>query len=251
MSNLPLQTLAQIVTENYRTAAVFEHFRLDFCCKGKRSLQQACEEKNLDLQEVVSQLEHVFVKNNRSAENFLQLSLTDLTDYIISYHHQYVRNEMPLIMQYLKKIAARHGGNHPELQRVAELFTGLKQELEMHLVKEEQVLFPRIRQTETLAKDEPGPHTNHTFLDAPIHVMEHEHDDAGAIMTAIRTLTNDYALPDDACTTYKLCFASLQSFEADLHHHVHLENNVLFPKAMELFYQDENVKDLHKGNTKG
>lgn len=235
MPALQQQTLAEIVTDNYRTAAVFEKYHLDFCCNGKRSLEKACEEKNLNVAEVLSQLESTTRRDNTDQFNYQQLSLTALANHIVSTHHQYVKNEMPLITMYLQKIAAKHCGRHPEMLQVFEIFTGLQHEMELHMQKEEQVLFPRIRQTEALALDEPGVHSNRSYLQAPIHVMEDEHDAAGEAMAAIRTLTNNYTLPEDACTTYKLSFAALQAFEADLHHHVHLENNILFPKAMNSF----------------
>jgi regulator of cell morphogenesis and NO signaling len=234
MSDLPLQTLAEIVSKNYHTAAVFEKYHLDFCCKGRRSLQEACVQKQLNIQDILPELEQAMLKKDRSSVDFSQLTLTALADHIVTHHHQYIRKEMPLIMMYLQKIAAKHGERHPEMMNVFELFSRLKHELESHMLKEEQVLFPRIGQLEALEQEEPDPHTTHTFLEAPIRVMLQEHDDAGTIMAEIRAFTNDYDLPDDACTTYKLCFAALQAFEADLHQHVHLENNILFPKVLKL-----------------
>lgn len=239
MSSLLDQTLAQIVTGNYRTAAVFEKYHLDFCCKGKRSLEQACEEKRLNVAELLSELELTSLHGTGTVINFEELSLSKLVDHIVMHHHQYVKNEMPLIAMYLQKIAAKHGSRHPEMLKVFEIFISLKEEMEMHMQKEEQILFPRIKAAENLAGEENGQHTNQSFLQAPIHMMEEEHDDAGEAMAAIRELTNDYTLPADACTTYKLSFAALAAFEMDLHHHVHLENNILFPKALRLFSLQE------------
>jgi regulator of cell morphogenesis and NO signaling len=241
MTRLQEQTLAQIVTTNYRTAAVFEKHHLDFCCKGKRSLEQACEEKQLNIAELLSELELISQRGPDAIINFEELSLSQLVDHIIAHHHQYVKNEMPLIVMYLQKIAAKHGARHPEMLKVFEIFIALKEEMELHMQKEEQILFPRIKATENLAREENGQHTNQSFLQAPIHMMEEEHDDAGEAMAAIRELTNNYTLPEDACTTYKLSFAALAAFETDLHHHVHLENNILFPKALRLFSVPETI----------
>jgi regulator of cell morphogenesis and NO signaling len=241
MTRLQEQTLAEIVTSNYRTAAVFEKYHLDFCCKGKRSLEQACEEKQLNMTELLSELELTSLRETGAVINFEELSLSQLVDHIIAHHHQYVKNEMPLIALYLQKIAAKHGGRHPEMLKVFEIFIALKEELEMHMQKEEQILFPRIKAAENRVWEETGQAANQSFLQAPIHVMEEEHDNAGEAMTAIRELTNNYTLPEDACTTYKLSFAALAAFETDLHHHVHLENNILFPKALRLFSVPETI----------
>jgi regulator of cell morphogenesis and NO signaling len=235
MSALQEKTLAEIVTGNYRTAAVFEKYQLDFCCNGKRSLGQACTEKKLNIAAILSELDLVTLRGPLAGINYETLSLSLLADHIVTHHHQYVKNEMPLIGMYLQKIAAKHGSRHPEMQDVLEVFIKLKEEMELHMQKEEQVLFPRIKATETMQQEESGTHSNATYLQAPIHVMEEEHDHAGEAMAAIRRLTNNYTLPEDACTTYKLSFAALEAFEKDLHRHVHLENNLLFPKALKLF----------------
>lgn len=232
------KTLAQIVSDDYRTAAVFEKHQLDFCCRGKRSLEQACVEKQLNTNEVIADLEHATLRLQTAGSIVETLPPSALADYIVEQHHQYVRTEMPLIASYLQKIADRHGDRHPELIRIAAVFNELKAELELHLQKEEQVLFPRIKTAEKCLEEESGSHSNRSFLEAPVTVMEHEHDDAGEAMATIRRLTNHYSLPADACTTYQLAFAALEAFEKDLHRHVHLENNILFPKAMQLFRSD-------------
>lgn len=238
MSALQEKTLAEIVTGNYRTAAVFEKYQLDFCCKGNRSLGQACTEKQLNIAGVLSELGLVTPGGPLAGVNYETLSLSLLADHIVTQHHQYVKNEMPLIAMYLQKIAAKHGSRHPELQDVLEVFIKLKEEMELHMQKEEQVLFPRIKATEKLQQEESGLHSNSSYLQAPIHVMEEEHDHAGEAMSAIRRLTNNYTLPEDACTTYKLSFAALEAFEKDLHQHVHLENNILFPQSVRLFNRE-------------
>jgi regulator of cell morphogenesis and NO signaling len=162
--------------------------------------------------------------------------LTQLANYIVSTHHDFIKREAPQIAAYLEKIASKHGDRHPELPGIAKLFTSVREEMDEHMNKEEMILFPRIKSMEENNKSEQaGSRVNRSFLSTPIHMMEEEHDHAGKLMGEIRLLTHDYTPPQDACTTYKLAFASLRAFEMDLHQHVHLENNILFPKALQLF----------------
>jgi regulator of cell morphogenesis and NO signaling len=142
---------------------------------------------------------------------------------------------MPAIASYLQKVASKHGGHHPEMLKVFEIFMAVKEEMEQHMQKEEVVLFPRIKELEKQIGIGNQPRINITYLKAPITMMEHEHDHAGATMADIRKLTSNYNLPADACTTYRLSFAALEAFELNLHQHVHLENNILFPKSLKMF----------------
>ena len=229
-------TLAQIVNSNHKAASVFEKYHLDFCCKGKRSLQQACVEQQIELSQVEGELGYIFSKDITGNVDFDKMSLTQLCEYIVQTHHAYVKNEMPQIYAYLNKVASKHGDRHPELYKIFQTFTAVKEEMEGHMKKEELILFPRIKELEKLANSEGGQfQLNIGYLQSPINVMEHEHDHAGTQLNEIRMLTNDYTPPQDACTTYRLSFAALQAFELDLHQHVHLENNILFPKALKLF----------------
>jgi regulator of cell morphogenesis and NO signaling len=229
-------TLAQIVNSNHKAATVFEKYHLDFCCKGKRSLQQACNEQQLTLSEVAEELQGIFSNKGDGIVDFDKMSLTQLCEYIVQTHHAYVKNEMPQIYAYLHKVASKHGDRHPELYKIFQTFAAVKEEMEGHMKKEELILFPRIKELEKLANSETGQfQLNIGYLQSPINVMEHEHDHAGTQLNEIRILTNDYTPPQDACTTYRLSFAALQAFELDLHQHVHLENNILFPKAIEEF----------------
>ena len=242
MNELNTQSLAQIVTLDHRAAAIFEKYHLDFCCKGKRSLQQACMEQQLPVDDITTELKNVLQKDPTHNENsFDHLSLSQLVDYIVSTHHDYVKKEMPQILAYLQRVAAKHGNRHPEMLKVFELFAEVKQEMEMHMQKEELILFPRIKGLEMISeKDDTETQLTLAYLQGPITVMEHEHDHAGNLLDEIRKLTNDYSPPADACTTYRLSFAALKAFEIDLHQHVHLENNILFPKALALFSQITN-----------
>ena len=236
MNELMTKSLAQIVNNNHRAAIVFEKYHLDFCCKGKRTLAQACTESELKAEEVLSDLERTIQSSSSSiAINYDNLSLAQLAEYILMTHHSFVKKEMPVILGYLQKVVSKHGDRHPEMIKVLQLFTAVKEEMEGHMQKEELILFPRIKDIEHQLTEGKQIIINSTYLLSPINMMEQEHDHAGSLLAEIRQLINDYNPPADACTTYRLCYASLQAFELDLHQHVHLENNILFPKAMQLF----------------
>jgi regulator of cell morphogenesis and NO signaling len=234
--SLSTLSLAQIVNSNHQAASVFEKYHLDFCCKGKRSLEQACTEQQLSISKVTEDLEIIFTKDNNNTVDFEKMNLTQLADYIVQTHHAYVKNEMPQIYAYLQKISSKHGERHPELYKIFQAFTAVKEEMEGHMKKEELILFPRIIELQKLADNENANlQLNITYLQSPITVMEQEHDHAGNLLNDIRILSNAYTPPQDACTTYRLSFAALKAFELDLHQHVHLENNILFPRAIETF----------------
>lgn len=236
MEELMTKSLAQIVNTNHRAANVFEKYHLDFCCKGKRTLAQACTESEVKIEEVLSELGKTEQGNSSSVPvSYEKMSLTQLTDYIVATHHSYVKKEMPAILGYLQKVASKHGGHHPEMIKVLEIFTAVKEEMEQHMQKEEVILFSGLKKAERQLAEGTEIIINNTYLLSPIDIMEQEHDHAGNAMAEIRQLTNNYNPPPDACTTYKLSFAALNAFELDLHQHVHLENNILFPKALRLF----------------
>ena len=234
MTTLYSKSLAQIVNENHKTAYVFEKYHLDFCCKGKRLLRQACEEIRVPVEQVIADLENV-TGDSKISVDFDKMSLTQLAEYIVLTHHDYVKRELPLIYSYLQKVASRHGDRHPELLAVLNAFLELQEDMIQHMEKEEIILFPRIRMIELYSHDNSEVQLNRLYLESPITVMEQEHENAGDLLSQMRELTNNYSLPADACTTYKLCFAALKAFEMDLHQHIHLENNILFPKTLKLF----------------
>lgn len=240
MNVLASKTLAQIVTNNYKAASIFEKHHLDFCCKGKRTLEQACSESDIKIEEVIEQLEKAGDIND-SKTNYNELSLAQLSEHIVSTHHNYVKNEMPALLGYLQKVASKHGDRHPEMNKVFQIFVAVKEEMEFHMQKEEMVLFPRIKDIENQIQEGKKVVINSSYLQSPINMMEQEHDHAGSMLAEIRNLTNNYNPPADACTTYQLSFASLQAFELDLHHHVHLENNILFPKALKMFGETNKI----------
>lgn len=230
------KTLAEIVTENHAAASVFEKYKLDFCCKGNRSLEAACKEKELQAEAVAADLEKLTQQQVQTIHDFTSLSLTELTEYIVSTHHAYTKRELPQIFTYLQKVSSKHGERHSELYRIFETFANLKEEMETHMRKEELILFPRI---EELESEPDQPKELRMNIQAPISVMEDEHEHAGNLMEEIRLYSNNYTPPEDACTTYRLAFAALHGLEKDLHQHVHLENNILFPRAVKLFNEDK------------
>ena len=229
-NQLATKTLAQIVNQNYRAAAVFEKYALDFCCKGKRSLQDACQEKKIPVDAIVREISDVSTEQSTPLINFEKLSLSDLVEYIVSTHHGYTKRELPQIFSYLSKVCSKHGDQNPELFEMFKCFSELKDEMEMHMRKEELILFPRIKELEKTQRS-----NSTSNIQAPISVMEDEHDHAGRLIEQIREYSNNYTPPETACTTYRLAFTSLSAFEKDLHQHVHLENNILFPRALQLF----------------
>jgi regulator of cell morphogenesis and NO signaling len=239
MTDLNSKTLAEIVTQNYRTAAVFEKHNLDFCCNGKRTLEQACTDRHIPVEVIVDELTSTMQPTSGSCQvafPFDKLSPTQLADYIVRVHHAFVRKESGSITAYLQKVVPKHGQRNPELKKIEEAFVTLREEMDAHMRKEELVLFPRIKEIEKLIAEKADPFRLHiSYVQAPIDIMEQEHDHAGAIMHEIALISNSYTPPQDACSTYRVLFASLKAFESDLHQHVHLENNILFPKALALY----------------
>jgi regulator of cell morphogenesis and NO signaling len=221
-------TIGEIVTSDFRAAEVFKNAGIDFCCGGKKSLEQACNEKALDKNSLILALQNLQVQEDRTFR-FNEWNLAFLCDYIVNTHHKYVTQKMPDLVFYTEKIARVHGNNHPELLEVADLFGKVNAELTQHLKNEEEVLFPAIKATV-----EYNTFDKRDIIKSEITRMSGEHDFAGGALDHINIITKGYALPEDACNTYKVAFQLLKQFEDDLHIHVHLENNILFPKALKL-----------------
>lgn len=240
MTNLAQQTLATIVTNNHATVPVLEKYDLDFCCKGKRTLADACTEKGLSIEAVAEELEK-FTATSSTQMPFTEMTAEQLISYILIHHHFYVRQAMPAIIGHLEKVATKHGDRFPYMVEVLCLFRELNEEMTMHMHKEEVILFPRIK--EITAQLEAHQHSNVTpgYIAAPIQVMEQEHELAGDVLYKIRSLTNNYTPPADACTTFQVCLAELKAFEEDLHRHVHLENNLLFPLAEKMMKKQSDL----------
>lgn len=227
-------TLAEIANSDFRAARIFENYNLDFCCKGNRSLEEACNEKKINANNVIKEL-NAELENIPQEKSFDKWKLDELTRYIIDTHHVYTKKMLPVIFSHLQKVSDVHGKNHPEVIRIADIFSQIQSELLMHMMKEEKMLFPFII---ILAESENSgagimlpPFGSIT---GPISVMESEHEEAGNGFYKIRELSNNYSIPEDACSTYKVLYQELEEFEKDLHKHIHMENNILFPKAIEL-----------------
>lgn len=221
--------VGDIVAGDWRAAAIFEQFGIDFCCGGQRSVGDACRSAGIDAAAVARAFEEH--SSAEADDDVLQWPVDRLTDHIVLAHHGYVRSAVPRLAAYLAKLAEVHRA-HPELRAVAAEFDMLSRDLLQHMLKEEHILFPYIR--DLAGEGRPAGATPFGTVQHPIQMMEREHEEAGDRLRAIRKLTNDYTAPADGCATYRVCFEEMAHFERDLHRHVHLENNVLFPKAVAL-----------------
>lgn len=225
--------LSEIVSNNFRTAEVFEKYGLDFCCRGNRSIREACEENNIDYKNIVNELNEI--RHSSSMERFNEWKLDFLVDYIINNHHEYIHKMIPVISAHANKVSEAHGLKHPEVTEISKIFFVIYKDLKQHMLKEEQILFPYIKMLFTLK--ESGSKSEAPYFGTiknPIHHMEIEHESAGEGFSSIREISNNYQLPNDACQTLIVFYRELQEFENDLHKHIHLENNILFPKSIAL-----------------
>lgn len=228
-------TIGEIVAADFRTAAVFQRHGVDFCCRGARTLEQGCHDAGVSVADLVRELDEVSATPAGDQPQFADWDLPALTSHIVANHHAYVRQSLPLLLTHARKIAAVHGDRHRELARVVTLVEDVAAEMTSHMAKEELILFPYIEQlARASAAGEPPPHAPFGTVDNPIRMLEAEHESAGNAMLEIRELTGGYRVPDDGCPTYAVCLQELEAFERDLHTHVHLENNILFPKASAL-----------------
>lgn len=207
---------------------IFLHYNIDFCCGGGRPLSQAIKEQQLDEQRIIDELNDSYEKGLEKVKvekDFLKYTEEELMDYIVKTHHSYLREELPHIKMLTDKILRVHGENHPELKKVNELYTALKSELEQHLDKEEQVVFPLITKY-SMTKD----NTEREVMLVKIMEIEDEHQGAGKVLKELRLITKDYKIPADVCQSFVLTYNKLQELELDLFNHIHLENNILFKK---------------------
>jgi len=227
--NYNTKPIGEIVADDFRAALIFKSNNIDFCCGGKKSLEEACHEKGVDPLKIVALLEENAIIPANPSQDFKNWKLDFLCDYVVNTHHRYVLKTMPDLVFYTQKIANVHGDNHPELVEVAALFAQINLELLQHLQKEEEVLFPAIKSV--LANND---RESKELIVSEISRMSSEHEFAGGAMDQINELTHHYKLPEDACSTYQVTFKLLDQFEDDLHVHVHLENNILYPKALKL-----------------
>jgi len=220
-------TVGQLVTERPSRARVFEKFGIDYCCGGRKPLGQACLDRKVDPKLVLDELRKS--DEVRTPErDWAALGLTRLADHIEQVHHGYLRQELPRLDFLIRKVVAAHGKDHPELPQLREVFLGFKADLLNHMQKEELVVFPLCRRLES---GEVPDSVTAAGLDVPLDVLTHEHADAGLALETMRWLADDYTVPPGACNTYRAMLDGLKELEADMHQHVHLENNVLFPAA--------------------
>ena len=225
-------TVGKLVVERPGRARVLERLGLDYCCGGGKSLSESCQDLGLDVEVVLRDIAKSDAASpGNDAANPADLTLTQLADQIEATHHAYLRLELPRISGLAGKVAQAHGENHPQTHQVQRVFEALRTELEAHMQKEEVILFPMCRQLEG-SSEVPAFHCG--SLRNPIAVMEHEHDNAGRALAEMRKLTADYATPPDVCNTYRALMDALAGLEADLHQHIHKENNILFPRTVEL-----------------
>ena len=229
------KTVRELALENPAATRVFEKLGIDYCCGGNKSLEQACRAANLPMDQVLDSLETA-KQATRAAQkdrDWQREPLPDLIAHISDAHHTYTRTEIARLGPLFDKVCSVHGKNHPELLQVRASFRGLAQELTMHMMKEEMVLFPYVlRLEEAVIRREPVLPPPFGSVVNPISMMEHEHDSAGNALRAMRHASSGYVPPTDACVSYQTLYQALADFEADLHQHIHLENNILFPRAI-------------------
>ncbi len=224
------RSLRDIVTENFNSASVFEKYGLDFCCKGGVTLEEACKTKDIDWKKITAELSEVTYEE--SSQRYFHWELPFLIDYIVGNHHSYVKSQIPLINLHLEKVVRAHGERHPEVKEVEMIFISSGHELTYHMIKEEVVLFPFIKQlVQAHTNGGVPPNSHFGSVSGPMAVLLAEHEDVGNELAHIRELLRDYSPPDDACTTMRLLYQELYAFQQDLHKHVFLENSILFPKA--------------------
>ncbi len=231
----PETTVRDIAIQHPASIRVFEHFGIDYCCGGRKPLAEACEERELNLETVLAAIEKAAGGRTEQTPDWARAKLETICSHIVEAHHAYIRAELPRLEMLAQKVVSRHGATHPELGQIQELIRSLGEELLEHLNKEEAVLFPYVTKLErNLASCGPRPLGCFGAVRNPIRAMMAEHDAAGETMARIRGLSGEFTPPEGACPTYRGFYQTLSEFEKDLHRHVHLENNILFPRAIEL-----------------
>ncbi|MFN3638117.1 MAG: iron-sulfur cluster repair di-iron protein [Chloroherpetonaceae bacterium] len=234
-------SLAEFVKQDFRTASIFEKYHMDFCCHGKMTLQQACQKQGVSVDDVLSEL-NALKTEQHDTPNYAAMPIDALIAHILDTHHVYVRKMLPVISEHLSKVVQKHSDKHPELLRLKSLFGKVSFELELHLHKEEQILFPYILALyDAKQKGLEPPRAHFGTVRNPVRMMEMEHDAAGEDFRLIRNITNNLVPPDDACETYKVLFKELEDFERDLHMHIFLENELVHKEAVKL---EEDVRHV-------
>ena len=229
------KTVRELALEFPSAPRVFEKFGIDYCCGGGKKLADACDQTKLDqVLRDLEQAESARVATQQTSTDWSTAPLGDLIDHIVKTHHSYLQTELPRLTNLAGKVSSKHGPSHPETVRVNELLEDLANELTMHLMKEEQILFPYIIRMEEskIEKSPVVPSSCFGTVQNPIGMMEMEHDNAGEALRELRSLTSNYKVPEDACTSFRALYTGLLELEGDLHQHIHLENNILHPRAI-------------------
>ena len=227
----------EIANQLPQATRLFETLRIDYCCGGDKQLAEACASAGVDVDNVIEMLTEVTQSpaENEAGFDFQNASAPELITHILDTHHVFTKSEMDRLQLLADKVLAAHGGSHRELVHLDELLTRLYADLQPHMLKEEQILFPYIvAMAEAVDQNVTGPVARFGTVNNPVRMMTMEHDRAGEILRELRALTSDYKAPADACISYRTLYQALENFEKDLHQHIHLENNILFPKALEL-----------------
>ena len=230
-------TVREVAIQVPESTKLFENLNIDYCCGGKRPLTEACESAGVEVENLIGMLAVLSRASGKEKDtiDFQELSLTGLITHILETHHTFTKSEMDRLTALIDKVRSAHGVNHPELFKVADLFQRLCADLKPHMFKEEQILFPYIlRLDEASSQNQLRPFAPFGTVDNPIRAMEMEHETVGTILHELRATTSDYNVPTDGCFSYQTLYQGLADFEKDLYQHIHLENNILFPKAIEL-----------------
>ena len=229
------RTVRELAIEIPNATRTFEKLGIDYCCGGSRSLDDACMHAHVEMEEVLNELARGSVKLSAdpAGQDFGNRPLNQLIENIVGTHHAYVKQEIPRLQRLLHKVVSVHGKAHPELAKIRDVFQGMADELTAHMMKEERILFPYIVAMENaVTNHRPKPRPAFGTVSNPIHMMELEHDSAGTALKDIAAFSSNYEPPDGACFSYRTLYTALKEFETDMHQHIHLENNVLFPRAI-------------------
>lgn len=229
------KNIGEIVAEDYRTAGIFEKYGIDFCCGGKVALSAACRQKGIDAASLAAELDTVKKESPDRTQNYDSWELPFLMDYIVNTHHVYLKENDAQIAAYAEKIASVHGAHHVELFEIASIFGKIATDMTTHLQEEEDTFFPAVKRAYANRKaGRPVDSKDVETIRVSLGKLIHEHEEIGEAVHTIRSLSKEYAIPNDVCNTFVVTYRKLKEFEDDLHKHVHLENNILFPKAKEL-----------------
>lgn len=230
------KTVRELAREIPGATRVLERFGIDYCCGGDRPLDDACQAAGVTAEDVLASMEQEQGSHKEYEEpNFLTATLAELIDHILEKHHVFTKSEIGRLRALIDKVHSAHSQNHPELSELRSLFETLSAELEPHMMKEERVLFPyTVQMEDALRKERAHPFPPFGTIANPVRMMTQEHEAAGALLKEMRAIAADYTIPPDACISYQTLYQALEAFEKDLHQHIHLENNILFPRALEM-----------------